>query len=252
MSINEMRNLYILLSIIIISSCTTPKKDLTAQEIIDRSIVASNANLISNAKVSFNFRERTYIANRHHGLFSLERITRKGDSVTKDVLSNDGFKRSINNKPVQVSDSMALKYSESINSVHYFAVLPYGLNDKAVQKKLLKEVNIKGKTYYKIEITFRQEGGGIDYEDVFVYWVEKKDFNIDYMAYEFHVNGGGVRFREVIKETTVTGIRFVNHANYKSKNSALKVSELDQEFINGDLIKLSEINLENINVTLKK
>lgn len=247
-----MRKIYFLLGIIVLSSCTTAKKDLSAQEIIDRSIAASNVSLISNTSISFDFRERTYNADRHNGVFSLERITKKGDSITKDVLSNTGFKRYVDDQLVQVSDSMAIKYSESINSVHYFAVLPYGLNDLAVQKKLLGEINIKGKQYYKIQVTFKQEGGGIDYQDVFVYWIGKEDFKIDYLAYEFHVNGGGVRFREVIKESNVAGIRFVNHANYKSKNNTKVVSELDKEFINGDLVRLSEINLENINVYLKK
>ncbi len=246
-----MRKLYFLVSIIIISSCANIKKDLTAQEIIDKSIDVSGANLVSNATISFDFRDRTYVADRNNGLFSLERITKKGDSITKDVLSNSGFSRYVDEAPFQVPDSMAIKYSESINSVHYFAVLPYGLNDKAVQKKLLKETHIKGKHYYKVQITFQQEGGGIDYQDVFVYWINTENFKIEYLAYKFHVNGGGVRFREVIKEMEVAGIRFVNYANYKSKIENPDVSSLDLEFDANELIKLSDINLENINVLIK-
>ncbi len=247
-----MRKIYFLLSIIIIIGCNTVKRDLTAQEIIDKTITVSSADLVANAQISFDFRDRTYIANRNKGLFSLERITKKGDSITKDILSNNGFNRYVDGKPTHVPDSMALKYSESINSVHYFSVLPYGLNDKAVQKKLLEEAQIKGKDYYKIQVTFQQEGGGIDYQDVFVYWIDKESFTIDYLAYKFHVNGGGVRFREVIKYMKVSGIRFVNYANYKSKNEATVVTDLDKDFINNNLVRLSEINLENINVHLKK
>jgi len=243
-----MRKIYFLLGIMTISSCNTVSKDLTAQEIIDRSITNSNVNLISNASISFDFRDRTYNADRYNGVFSLERITKKGGSITKDILSNDGFKRYVDDKPVQVPDSMAIKYSESINSVHYFAALPYGLNDKAVKKKLLQEITIKEKAYYKIEISFEQEGGGVDYEDVFVYWIEKENFTIDYIAYKFHVNGGGVRFREVTKEFRNKGIRFVNYNNYKPKNETIHVSGLDVEFQNNNLVLLSEINLESIKV----
>lgn len=247
-----MRKIFLLLSIVLISSCNSVEKDLTAQEIIDKTITVSNATLVSDAKISFDFRDRNYISERNKGLFSLERITQKEGTNTRDVLTNNGFQRYVDDKPVQVPDSMAIKYSESINSVHYFAMLPYGLNDKAVQKKLLQETSIKGKDYYKVQITFQQDGGGVDYEDVFVYWIHKKNFKIDFLAYEFHVNGGGVRFREVIKETVVEGIRFANYANYKSKKNDPKVSELDKEFDGDNLIRLSEINLENINVSLKK
>lgn len=93
---------------------------------------------------------------------------------------------------------MALKYYNSVNSVHYFAYLPQGLNDKAVQKELLGEVVLKGEPYYKVRVTFAQEGGGNDYEDVFIYWFHKQKFTMDYLAYEFHVDGGGMRFREAV------------------------------------------------------
>lgn len=243
-----MRKIYLLFIILIAYSCNTVEKNLSAQEIIDKTTVKAGVDKVVNSRISFDFRDKSYLSNRKNGIFSLERITKTGDSITKDVLSNNGFERYIDDKLVQVSDSMAIKYSESINSVHYFATLPYGLNDKAVKKKLLQEITIKEKTYYKIEISFEQEGGGVDYEDVFVYWIEKENFTIDYMAYKFHVNGGGVRFREVTKEVRNKGIRFVNYNNYKPRNETIDVSNLDIEFQNNNLVLLSEINLENIKV----
>jgi hypothetical protein len=245
-----MRKVYILFFAVIMS-CTNTRKELTAQEIIDKAIVVSNSHTVSNALISFDFRKHSYVADRGNGLFSLERILKTDTTRTKDVLSNTGFKRFVNDELVEVPDSMAIKYSESINSVHYFATLPYGLNDKAVKKKLLEETSIKGKEYYKIQITFHQEGGGVDFEDVFVYWICKKEFEIDYLAYAFHVNGGGLRFREAIKEERIKGIRFVNYNNYKPLDESVTVSTLDVAFLNGQLQLLSEINLSNIKVELK-
>lgn len=245
-----MRHFYALILLVIFGACTSQEKTWTAQEIIDKSMDASGTHLISNSTISFDFRGRTYIADRASGLFSLQRHTKKGDSSIVDILSNKGYQRTINDISTTVPDSMAIKYSESVNSVHYFSVLPYGLNDRAVKKKLLAESTIKGKEYHKVEITFEQEGGGVDYEDVFIYWIDKQNFMIDYLAYEFHVNGGGVRFREVIKDTLVSGIRLVNYANYKSENNT-SVYHLDQEFDKDQLKRLSEINLTNVNVSLK-
>lgn len=247
-----MRKFYLLLSILVIYGCNPTEIKLSAQEIIDKAIVATGVEKVSNARVSFDFRDRTYIADRNTGLFSLQRLTNEDGVVVKDELTNRGFKRFKNDTLVSVIDSMAIKYSESVNSVHYFATLPYGLNDGAVQKKMLGQVVIKNKEYYKIEVTFKQEGGGIDYQDVFIYWINKEGFSIDYLAYKFHVNGGGVRFREAIKTMEVNGIFFSNYNNYKPKDETVLVSELDTVFEAGNLIKLSEINLENIKVVFKK
>jgi len=245
-----MRTLILLIFIVTISSCKPEIKMLSAQEIVDRSIIASGADKISTAIINFNFRDRYYSATRNKGKFSLIRITKKDSIETKDILSNNGFERYRNDEFIIVPDSMTTRYSGSINSVHYFSVLPYGLNDAAVKKKLLKEATIKGKTYYKIEVRFSEDGGGEDFDDVFVYWINKQDFKIDYLAYSFHVNGGGKRFREATNERIVNGIRFVDNNNYKAKNASTKLENLDKAFENSGLEKLSEINLKNVQVVL--
>jgi len=245
-----MRTLVVLIVIVFISSCKPEKKVLTAQEIIDKSIVASGADKLAVSAIDFDFRKRHYTAVRNNGKFSLIRITKNETTETKDILSNKGFERYRNDEFISIPDSMATRYSGSVNSVHYFAVLPFGLNDAAVKKKLLREAMVKGKTYYKIEVRFSEDGGGEDFDDVFVYWINKQDFKIDYLAYSYHVNGGGKRFREATNERIIEGIRFVDNTNYKAKNASTKLENLDKAFENSGLEKLSEINLENVQVEL--
>lgn len=240
------RILFLPFVLLLLMACQPEKKALTAQQVIDKSIEVTQTNKVANATLSFNFRKRGYVAERNNGAFTLKRITTNDTETLTDILSNAGFQRLLNGAPFQVADSMAIKYSESVNSVHYFSILPYGLNDTAVNKKLLPEVKIKGKDYYKIEVTFDQEGGGVDFEDVFVYWIDKQTFKIDYLAYLFHVNGGGIRFREVRKEHIIEGVRLVDYNNYKPNSSELDVRDLDKAFENGGLTKVSEINMENI------
>lgn len=235
------------LILVLFLSCQKEKK-LTAQEIVNLSIEKSNVNKLLNATVEFDFRDRHYKAVRNNGNFQLLRQFKKDSILIEDVLSNTGFKRYKNGKLLSVPDSMAVKYSESVNSVHYFSKLPLGLNDKAVIKKLLPEVTIKGKNYYKVQISFQKEGGGVDYDDVFIYWFDKENFKLDYLAYTFHVNGGGMRFRVVTKETFVNGIRFMNYANYKPINNNIKLNQLDKQFEKEKLIKASDINLDSIKV----
>ena len=153
-------------------------------------------------------------------------------------------------KLIILPDSLAQNYANSVNSVHYFSVLPYGLNDKAVKKRLLKSSTIKGKEYYKIEISFSEDGGGEDFEDVFIYWIDKENFLIDYLAYSYHTNGGGKRFRVLKEQCVKNGVRFVDYHNYKPNNKDILLIDLDRAFENNELTKVSEIILKNIEVEI--
>ena len=237
--------LSLLLLAFLILSCSKTESEFTAQQIIDKSIKASGADKVSQSKIAFTFRDKGYLATRNNGQFE---FTRSFDSI-KDVLSNTGFMRFIDGEQVVLTDSLANNYKNSVNSVHYFSVLPFGLNEAAVQKKILPSVVIKGQPYYKIEVRFSEEGGGEDFEDVFVYWVHQKSFLIHYLAYEFHTNGGGFRFREVTSEEIIAGIRFVNYANYKPNKQITDIKIIDSLFIAGNLYKVSDIILKNIQVT---
>tara|TARA_B100000795_G_scaffold97287_1_gene71385 strand:+ start:102 stop:830 length:729 start_codon:yes stop_codon:yes gene_type:complete len=237
---------FYILSVVLMISCKPLKKDFTAQYIIDKSIINSGANKVSNAEITFKFRNKKYSAKRNNGRFIL---TRDFDSI-KDVLSNSGFQRFVNKKEIKVTDLMASKYTNSVNSVHYFSALPYGLNDKAVQEKRLPSSTIKGKDYYKIEVTFSENGGGEDFEDVFIYWIGKEDFLVDYLAYSYHTNGGGKRFRALKEQITKNGIRFANYDNYKPINKSISLINIDEAFEAEQLQKISEIILEDIKVDI--
>lgn len=230
--------------------CSPAEKKLTAQDIVSKSIQSSGSDLIANATVRFNFRKNHYVAVRENGQFSLQReMLRDSVSIT-DILSNAGFERYVNGKKVEVAEAMAKRFANSVNSVHYFSVLPFGLNDSAVQKKLLPETVINKKEYYKIQISFTPENGGEDFEDVFIYWINKQTFFVDYLAYEFHVNGGGVRFRALKEQCVINGIRFADYHNFKAKSKAIQLIDLDAAYENDALVKVSEITLKNIEVVL--
>ncbi len=242
---------FLYLTLILLIACKPDAhRKLTVQQIVDKSILASGADKVSNSKISFKFRNNKYIATRNGGNYFLERVTKNDSVKTRDVLSNKGFKRYENSKEVIIPSSIASKYSGSVNSVHYFSVLPYGLNDAAVRKKLLKEVIIKNKEYYKVEVTFNKDGGGEDFEDVFIYWIGKQDFKVNFLAYSFNVDGGGVRFRELKEQCVKNGIRFVDYNNYKATDTSVKLTDLDKAFEKNQLKKVSEIILEDIKVEI--
>ncbi len=234
--------------LVIILSTMACKPEFTAQQIVDKSINNSNLSQISTSEISFNFRKNHYKAQRNQSDYELFRFINKDSVNYKDILSNNGFQRYINDSLVSLSKKDQDRYSNSVNSVHYFSVLPYGLNDQAAKKKVLKNVSIKGKEYYKIQVTFSEEGGGDDFDDVFIYWFSKEDFKLDYLAYKYQTNGGGIRFRDIKKESIVSGIRFADYNNYKPLDKNIDFYTIDKLYEGGKLKKLSEIVLENIEV----
>jgi len=236
------------LAVLSFVACKPNKPLLTVGQIVNKSITASGFNKLSKSNIQFEFRKRKYSASRDNGIYKYERITKKDSSETKDVLSNSGFKRYINEQLTIVPDSMVSRYSNSVNSVHYFSVLPFGLNDKAVYKKLLSSVTIKGIPYYKVQVTFSEDGGGEDFDDVFLYWIRTDNFKLDFLAYKYNTNGGGVRFRDIQSESVINGIRFLNYNNYKPKNPKIDFLTIDKLYENGELKKISEIVLKNISV----
>jgi hypothetical protein len=243
-----MRIIYILFILVTITSC---KKEipLSAQDIVDKTIEVSGGDKYLNAEIDFDFRDKHYRSVREGGKFQYERQFQDSIGIIKDVLNNDGFQRFVNDTLTKIPDSMAVKYTSSVNSVHYFALLPYGLNDAAVNKSSLGEVSIKDKLYHKIKVTFSQEGGGEDYEDVFIYWIEAETFKANYIAYSYIEDDGvGIRFREAYNERFINGLRFVDYNNYKSEDATMDLLGLDKAFESGSLKLLSKIELENIEV----
>ncbi len=248
-----MKYLSIILISISVLSCKSETEDkvLSADDIINKSIEISGGDNFSKSEIFFDFRDKSYFSRRLGGEFLMVRMFEDHNDSVTDFISNSGFKRMISEEFVKVEDSMVKKYTASVNSVHYFSVLPYGLNDKAVNKTLLGDERIKDKDYHKIKITFNQEGGGEDFEDVFVYWIDKELFKVDYVAYSYNEDDGvGMRFREAYNERYVNELRFVDYNNYKLEGTKIKLTEYGRAFGNNELKLLSKIELKNVKVDL--
>lgn len=221
---------------------------MDADAIVTRCIAMHGGDLYENSIIEFDFRGRHYRLERNSGRYAYHRIFTDSAETYHDVLNNDGFRRAINDQPVPVSDDWAKRYSNSINSVAYFALLPFGLNDPAVNKNLTGEEEVEGNHYYKVHVTFSQDGGGDHFEDVFVYWINKQNFTMDYFGYYYLTDGGGIRFRKAVNQRTEGGIIFSDHINFKGKDTDSDVAGLARKYENGLLEKLSEIDLENLQV----
>ncbi|GAB4404352.1 MAG: hypothetical protein OHK0053_29840 [Microscillaceae bacterium] len=221
---------------------TRPADTLSpSQQIIRSAIGAHGGERYRQISLSFDFRDKTYQLRRQHGKFEYTRIFKDSSGATiRDVLHNEGFSRFVNEKRVEVPDEKAQAYSNSINSVAYFTLLPFNLQDEAVQSRLLGIDTIQGQAYHEIEVRFRAEGGGQDFEDVYVYWFHAEQKTLDYLAYRFEVNEGGTRFRVAKNRRSFAGIVWQDYDNYEgSKETPL--AQMDELWQAKKLKKLSEI-----------
>ncbi len=245
-----MHRIVFILSSILVFSCHDPKKvSLTAQGIVDRSISVSGGEHYSTSKVAFQFRDKHYVSEVIKGKKVMKRISFSDSLTITDIKENQDLRRFFNDSLIVLPDTLAIRYANSVNSVHYFSRLPYGLNDPAVNKTLLGETVIHGEEYYKIKVTFDQENGGDDFEDIYLYWISKATFKPVYLAYEFHVDGGGIRFREAYNERYVGGIRFVDYYNYTPMEKEVDFFRIDSLFLANRLELLSKIELKEVEVT---
>jgi hypothetical protein len=245
-----MKFLNLILIGLLVLSCNEEEKALGADQIVAKAIENAGGEKYEKADIGFKFRDMTYSSMRRGGRFEFSRVQNDSLGEVKDILNNDGFKRLRENQEVKLKDSMAGVYAESVNSVHYFLQLPYGLNDEAVKKKLIGQDSINGKTYYEVEVSFAEEGGGKDHEDVYMYWIEKDNFTVDYLAYKFYVNDGGIRFRVAENPRVIEGIRFVDYQNYKVDDFSTPLDKLDDLYEAGELQKVSDIKNEQIEVKI--
>lgn len=242
----------LLLTVILFESCQPSDP---AQRIVDQAIAYHGGKAYDSFTVEFDFRNMHYLVQRNNGLFRYERI--QSDSTgaeIRDILTNEEAYRTISGERQSLPDTTMNKYKSSVNSVAYFLLLPQPLQDPAVHKEYLGEVTIKGKVYEKIKVYFEENGGGKDHDDVFVYWFDKEDGSMDYLAYLYHVNESGMRFREAYNPQQIGGLRFQDYINYAPVDSSLAVTDenlisMDQLFQEGKLKELSRI--ENKNLTVK-
>lgn len=244
------RLLTAIISLLLIG-CAQKEDTLSADEITQNAIQRAGGELYEMAEIDYTFRDRAYKSYRKGGRFSYTRsMTDSLGNRIIDVLDNDGLTRKVNDSNVAIQDSLVLPIGNSINSVNYFVHLPYGLMADAANRELVGKDTIAGREYFEIKVTFSENGGGTDHEDEYLYWIDTQNFEVDYLAYNFEVNDGGVRFRKAFNHRVIKGISFVDYENYEYKDKEVQLTKLDSLYQERELDLLSIIETKNVRVKL--
>jgi len=240
-----MKNYLLFISCLLFFSCNEEKK--SADSIIKNAIEYHGGAAYDSVNVAFQFRDKRYQITQNQGDFKYKRVFVDSlENVLLDILTNNGLIRHYNDSLVELSTKDSSAYANSVNSVQYFAMLPQPLSDPAVIASRKKDVSIKQKEYYSIEVKFSENNGGEDFEDIFMYWFDKEDYSMDYLAYQYKTEGGGVRFREAYNSRVIDEIIFQDYNNFEA-SIGTPLIELPTFFEQNKLALLSKIELEFIN-----
>ncbi|WP_235817830.1 DUF6503 family protein [Formosa haliotis] len=212
---------------------------------MNNTIAAHGGDLYDTAHYSFIFRGKTYQFKNDGYNYEYTKTFQKQDSLIIDRLKNGTFTRTVNGDAISLSPKAIASGFGAINSVIYFATLPHKLKDKAVIKSDLGNTSVNGENYAVLGVTFQQEGGGEDHDDAYVYWINTTSNKIDYLAYNYHVNKGGVRFRSAYNSRVIDGITFQNYVNYEAEVGT-PLTDLPALYEAGKLKELSKIETENV------
>lgn len=234
-----------------VAEATPSRPDTQEQRVIDKAIKAHGGSVLDRVVINFDYRDKHFEATRNNGLYEYVRTYTDSTGAVREVYNNNEAFREENGQRVEITDKKEYSIQEINNSVIYFAFVPYFLNDAAVRKKYLGTATVLEKPYHKVEITFVPENGGPDFEDRFIYWIHQENFTVDFLAYDFHINDGGTRFREAYNIRDIAGVRVADYKNYTSDlfpQPGTPIENYDTLLGTEDLKLLSEINLENVTI----
>ncbi len=129
----------------------------------------------------------------------------------------------------------------------YFCFLPFRLNDPSVLKQDLGLVDWDGRSLHKVKVTF-EAGSSTDAGDQYMYWFDPETARLEYLAYSYDDNGGGLRFRRAVRHRRIGGLLFFDQENFGADGPGLSVDAIDAAYVRDSMRHVSTVRLEDIQV----
>jgi hypothetical protein len=215
-------------------------------EWVVRKAIEAHGGFWNGRKTSFTFREHNYSFIIDSGKYTYSVSYFENENSILFTLTNQGVSFKLNGRDSVLDAHTASVKAASLNSVIYFFMLPQRLFDPAVIIEYKGVQEVEGQPHYCIGVTFKAEQGGEDHDDQFVFWFEKSGFNMNYLAYQYRRNGGGIRFRKAIETKVVNGFKIQNYINYKTDSLNTSLTDLPNKFQDGLLEELSVIQIDSV------
>jgi len=247
-----------LLAVLLLTSACQPANDTdappSAEAVVDSALATHGASILDRAVVTFTFRGDRYRIRQNDGRFHYRRAyTDSLGRAVQEGFTNAGVYRVVDDDTVSLSDDEQSSVRTTVNSVSYFALLPHSLGDAAVQPHYSGRDTLNGVPYHRIRVTFQQQGGGQDWQDVFIYWFRTDTYAMDYLSYAFGLAPGdtdtGTRFREAYNVRRINGVRVADYMNYTSDTLATDRMHLYPDLWRQDALeRVSRVEIDSVEV----
>lgn len=215
------------------------------EELFQAMLVQHGGSQYDSVQYSFIFRKARYSFKNSGSSYVYTREFVKDTKTVRDEMDGLSFTRKVDGVEQQIPEKEITKYRSSINSVIYFATLPHKLTDASVHKKMIGLDTINGQGYTMMKVAFSEDGGGEDFDDEYLYWIHSENKTMDFFAYNYTVNSGGVRFRAAYNRRNINGIIFQDYINYEAPVGT-DLIDLAGMFEGKQLKELSRIETEEV------
>ena len=165
-------------------------------------------------------------------------------------ITNDTVEAKQDGRSIEVGAADEQRRRDFVMARVYFPFLPYRLTDPGVFHEDLGIVDWDGRRLHKVKVTF-QPGSSTDADDEYMYWFDPDTGRVEYFAYSYSNNGGGIRFRRAIDHRRVGGILFFDQENLGAEGGDLRVDDIDAAFVE-TLRHVSTVRLQNIRVDAQR
>lgn len=251
-----MRSTFLIAAATLLLCCHSPEPSdpPSAHAVIDSAVAAHGGDVLDRAVVTFTFRGDRYRLRQHDGRYHYRRsYTDSLGRRVHDGLTNEGPYRVVAGDTVALSETEQSAVHTKINSVAYFTLLPHPLQDAAVEPTYEARDTIDGTAYHRLRVTFRKDGGGQDWEDVFLYWIATDTYEMDYLAYAYGLGNDdtdpGTRFRAAGNVRRINSVRFADYRNYTDSTLAPdQMQRYPTRWSQDALTLVSRIAIDNIQV----
>lgn len=228
--------------------CDTPAEG--PESVVAESIQAHGGRAFDRVHVRWAFREVPFEVIRDNGQFRYQRTV--SDSLGQaivEVMENEGSWIEVGGTRQEIDPQRRARLETAVNSVVFFGFLPFKLDDPPVRATDLGSADVDGQPYRKIQVTFRREGGGPDWEDRHIFWFHETDHTLDYLAYREVADVETTRFRRAINRREVGGILVQDYENYTGDPEVEDVADYDQLFEGGGLRLVSMVEFDDLEIT---
>ncbi len=149
------------------------------------------------------------------------------------------------NDSLQSEDRYPVQMLErSLYGLIYTSTLPLSLKGNDLKLELLQNVIIRQKEYITLKVTNKD----LQNDDVFILYLDKNNFELDYVALKHSLTSNYPQFRRFINQRPINGILFQDYIIFAPKTPELPLEEFYIQYNEASLKEIRTIKLDSIKV----